>query len=525
MSISPAIGLALLVFCVLVGAALGWLAGRSAAGRAAEAARAAALAKDHADRLEGERRHAAELQRVGQEAAALRARSASVEEQLVQAGAQMQALRDTLETQSERLLTVEREKTRLTSELAAERSAGQERLEAARIAEQERAEAARAAEAERKQFFESTRADLSHYFQKIAAEILEDKSKRFTEHNRSNIELLLQPLREKLGEFGERVENLQKESVAGRGELRGHIETLRGLNERLSTDAGNLVKALKNSSKQQGDWGEVILIEMLTSAGLRAGIEFRMQESFANEEGRHVRPDIILNLPDEKHLVIDSKVSLTAYADYCACEDDTARKSFLDRHARSLRGHIDGLNKKKYEQLHQLRSLDFVVMFVPIEPAYLLALAHDAGLWQRAWEKDVLVVSPGTLFPVIRTIAHMWQQERQTRNVEEIVRQGGALYDKVALFAAGFEDVGKKIGAAQGSYDKAYSQLTSGSGNVLSRIERLRKLGVRSTKAMPKGMLASEEELGLPTESDPSEPAGLFENSLLSPGEDREAPE
>ncbi len=495
---------------VVAGAGLGWFAGRSAGMRGAAAAQAE-------DRLAAERAHAAAVQQLAEQASALRAQAGALERQLAEAAAQARAAQASLDAQAERLLGVEREKTRLASELASEKASGEERLTLARALESERIEAARAAEAERKEYFERTRADLSNYFETTASKILEDKSKRFTDHNRSNIEQLLQPLREKLGDFGKQVDTLQKESVEGRGELRGHIETLRGLNEKLSADAGNLVKALKNSSKQQGDWGEVILIDMLTSAGLRAGSEFRMQESFANEEGRHVRPDIILNLPDDKHLVIDSKVSLTAYADYCACEDEAARKPMLDRHARSLRGHVDGLNKKKYEQLHQLRSLDFVVMFVPIEPAYLLALAHDPGLWQRAWEKDVLLVSPGTLFPVIRTIAHMWQQERQTRNVEEIVRQGGALYDKVALFAAGFEDVGKKIGAAQTSYDKAYSQLASGKGNVLSRVDKLRGLGVRSAKSMPKGMIADGE-----ADSDDVEGAAAVGSSLLfeEPGSD-----
>jgi DNA recombination protein RmuC len=487
MSIAASVEWALLAVLVLAGAVLGWFAGRTAGARGVEATRSE-------DRLESERRHAASVQQFAEQAATLRAQAGSLERQLSESAVRSQSVQASLDTQAERLLLVEREKTRLASELASEKANGEERLASARVLENERAEAARAAETERKLYFENTRADLSNYFQKIAAEILEDKSKRFTEHNRTNIEQLLQPLRERLGDFGARVENLQKESVAGRGELRGHIETLRGLNEKLSTDAGNLVKALKNSSKQQGDWGEVILIDMLTSAGLRAGFEFRMQESFANEEGRHVRPDIILNLPDDKHLVIDSKVSLTAYAEYCACEDEGARKPMLDRHARSLRGHIDGLNKKAYEQLHQLRSLDFVVMFVPIEPAYLLALAQDPGLWQRAWEKNVLLVSPGTLFPVIRVIAHMWQQERQTRNVEKILESASGLYDKVALFAKSFAEVGTKLGAAQSSYEKAHLQLTSGKGNVLTRVDKLRELGVRSAKALPKGMLASGDD-------------------------------
>ena len=463
--------LTLLVVVVVLAAAAAFLLGRSGAARAAESSRAG-------ERLEGERRYAELARSAAADTAAAQARAEALGAQLADSGKREQELREQLRQSGDRLREAELESTRAKSALDAERAAGTVQQD----------------------FFKTTRADLSHYFEKVAAEILEDKSKRFTEHNRANLEQLLGPLREKLGEFGQRVETLQSETVKGQGELRGHIETLRGLNEKLSTDANNLVKALKNSSKQQGDWGEVLLVGMLESAGLRAGAEYRLQESFATEEGRHVRPDIILNLPDEKHLVIDSKVSLVSYADYCACEDEASRKGLLERHARSVRDHVDGLSKKSYQQLHQLRSLDFVVMFVPIEAAYLLALAHDEALWQRAWSRDVLLVSPGTLFPVIRTIAHIWQQERQTRNVEQIVREGGALYDKVALFAASFEDVGRKIAGARTAYEKAFGQLASGRGHVLSRIENLRKLGVHATKQMPRGMaeITPEELLGEP---------------------------
>lgn len=384
--------------------------------------------------------------------------------------------------------------SRLEAELRAERAAGAERLEAARRAEAERLEAARRADAERREFLAAAQRDMSNSFQKVAADILEEKSKRFTDHNRVNIEQLLTPLREKLGEFQGKVENLQQEGLVGRTELKTQIESLRGLNEKLSTDANNLVKALKNSSKQQGDWGEVLLVGMLEDAGLRAGQEYSVQTSFANEEGRQSRPDIILNLPDDKHLVIDSKVSLTSYAEYCATEDEATRRMLLERHALSMRGHIESLNRKSYQTLHQLNSLDFVVMFVPIEPAYLLAMAHDGGLWQRAWKKDVLLVSPGTLFPVIRTIAHMWQQEKQTKNVEEILRQAGNLYDKVATFAGSFEDVGKRLDSARGAYEKAFGQLATGKDNVLGKITRLKTLGLMTSKKMPAGFQVEEPE-------------------------------
>lgn len=401
------------------------------------------------------------------------------------AGAREQELRGRVQGLQGELTELGATASRLEAELRAERAAGAERLEAARSAEAERQEAARKADEERREFLALAQRDMSHSFQKVAADLLEEKSKRFTDHNRVNIEQLLTPLREKLGEFQNRVEGLQQEGLVGRTELKTQIESLRGLNEKLSADANNLVKALKNSSKQQGDWGEVLLVGMLEDAGLRAGQEYRVQTSFATDEGRQLRPDIILNLPDAKHLVIDSKVSLTSYTDSCSCEDEAARKVLLERHALSLRNHIDSLDRKQYQRLHQINSLDFVMMFVPIEPAYLMALAHDPGLWQRAWNKDVLLVSPGTLFPVIRTIAHMWQQEKQTKNVEEILRQAGGLYDKVALFAESFVDVGKQIDKTKLAYTKSLSQLKDGNGDVLTRIARLEALGVKTKKKLP----------------------------------------
>ena len=433
---------------------------------------------------DAERRAGEATQAAGAELAVARSRADASARQLTEAAEREAGLRDRYTETMEALRRAEIEAARLATELKSERAAGLERIEAARAAAEER-----------RADFDRAQSALSLHFKDVAAEILEDKTKRFTEHNRLNMEQLLTPLREKLGEFQEKVENLQQDGLVGRTELKTQIEQLRGLNEKLSTDANNLVKALKNSSKQQGDWGEVLLVGMLESAGLRAGAEYRVQETFAREEGRHVRPDIILNLPDDKHLVIDSKASLVSYAEYCACEDEATRKPLLERHARSVRDHIDGLSKKSYQSLHQLRSLDFVVMFVPIEAAYLLALAHDESLWQRAWSKDLLLVSPGTLFPVIRTIAHIWQQERQTKNVEEIVRQGGALYDKVAMFAETFEDVGKKIDGVQTAYEKAFGQLASGKGHVLSRIENLRRLGVRATRQMPRKLTESVEDL------------------------------
>ncbi|WP_124848194.1 DNA recombination protein RmuC [Acidipila sp. EB88] len=511
----------LALISLLLGALAGFLLGRSNGMRAAHGAGEAARG---AERLEAERQLGAERSARAQavtraealeqahslqseellrqrrlredsqaalgvataEASGLRTRIEALEAQCVRTEQRERAHAETATETADRLrhqLTeAHAERVRLAAELDAERAAGAERIETMRRADAERIE-----------LFAGARADMANSFEKLAASILEDKSKRFTDHNRVNIEQVLHPLREKLGEFQLKVEGLQADGLVGRTELKSQIEALRTMNEKLSADANNLVKALKGSSKQQGDWGELILIDMLKEAGLQDGKQFRVQASFTNEEGRQARPDVILNLPGEKHLVIDSKVSLTSYTEYCACDDDASRQGFLERHARSLQNHIDGLSLKRYQTLHQLQSIDFVVMFVPIEPAYLLALAHDGGLWQRAWNKNVLLVSPGTLFPVIRTIAHIWQQERQTRNVEEILKQAGGLYDKVATFAESFEDVGKRIGAANASYEKALNQLARGTGHVLGRISKLKQLGLRTAKKMPAGFQMDDD--------------------------------
>ncbi len=334
---------------------------------------------------------------------------------------------------------------------------------------------------------------LGNHFKVLAAEIFREKSQHFRQESEAGLGNLLNPLRERMGEFQQKVEALQQEGLVGRTELREQLGHLKLLNEQLSSEAGNLARALKGSSKTQGDWGEVLLARMLEASGLRAGKEYRVQQTLSTDEGKQLRPDVVLDLPGGKHLVIDSKVSLNSYTEYCCCDDEPARKKLGERHALALRTHVDGLSKKSYQALHGLRSIDFVVMFVPIEPAYLLALTHDEELWQRAWERDVLLVSPGTLFPVIRTIAHIWKGEQQTRNVEEIVRQAGGLYDKVALFAETFVDVGKRLDAARSSYEKAYGQLRTGNGDVLTRIQRMRQLGIPTSKKMPPSLTKEAE--------------------------------
>jgi DNA recombination protein RmuC len=473
--------LAALLGGLLLGALAMWLAHRpSAAASARERERSAG-------ELEAARREAAELRAASERIRAEHARVEGELSHLRAAQAAMQAERRSdaeLHRELHRdFVTAKEQLAASLAELKRERESGEEKLA----------------------LLSGARTELAHHFQALANEILEEKTRRFTDHNKTNLEGLLGPMREKMGEFQTKVESLHLEGVKGQAELRAHILDLRAMNDRLSADANNLVKALKGSSKTQGDWGEVVLATLLEGAGMQQGREYRLQETLTNEDGRRVRPDVILDLPRDKHLVIDSKVSLTSYAEYCACEDEEARKLLLERHGRSMRDHVDGLSLKAYQTLYGLSSLDFVIMFVPIEPAYLLALAHDGGLWQRAWNRNVLLLSPSTLYPVLRTIQYAWQNERQSRNIEEIVQRGGALYDKFVVFAKTFEEVGQKLKGAQDCFDKAHGQFVAGKGNLVSRVEILRQKGVRTTKTMPEELLREALAPGLTEELFPEE--------------------
>jgi len=362
---------------------------------------------------------------------------------------------------------------------------------------QARLEAERENTQEKLGLLSAAREELSNQFKSLASDILEEKSRRFVQQNQENLGQLIAPLKEKFGEFQQKVESLEKDGISGRSELKIQLEQLRSLNERLSEDATSLVTALRGSSKTQGEWGEVVLERILESSGLRRGQEYRVQETIVREDGRRARLDIIIDLPEGRHLVLDSKVSLTDYSEYCSAGDDPTRDAALARHLASVRKHLRELSQRNYASLYQLNSLDFVVMFVPIEPAFMLALARDGKLWQEAWDKSILLVSPSTLLFVLRTVAHLWRQEQQKRNVQEIVRRGGELYDKLAAFAKDLTEVGKRLGDARNAYDEAYKKLAEGRGNVIRQAELLRSLGIRPTKQMPQGMRehAMEQEL------------------------------
>ncbi|MFZ0661762.1 MAG: DNA recombination protein RmuC [Acidobacteriaceae bacterium] len=362
----------------------------------------------------------------------------------------------------------------------------------------------------------NARNELSNQFKALAGDILKENSKEFTVQNQTNIGNLLNPLKDKFGEFQQGVENLKNDNVAGRTALKAQLDQLSALNTQLSQDANNLATALKGSSKVQGDWGELVLERILEASGLHKGCEYRVQESFTreqpNEDGRRrARLDVIVYLPEGRHIVIDSKVSCNAYDEYCRAEDDGARKAALSRHMASVRNHVNELSKRDYQSLYQLNSLDCVVMFVPIEPAFMLALASDDDLWEEAWSKNILLVSRTSLLFVLRTVAHLWRQENQAKNHQEIVRRGKELYDKLAAFAEDLLAVGKKIGEARDSYDEAVKKLSTGRGNAIRQAEMLKTLGVKPSKAIP--MVLIEQAV----EDAPLELAASGEDSNLRP--------
>lgn len=358
--------------------------------------------------------------------------------------------------------------------------------------------------AEKLALLESAKQALANQFEALAAEILEKKSKSFAEGSQKELGTLLTPLKDQIKEFRDKVEQAQSDSKTGVTKLETLIGTLGGLNQQLTEEARNLTTALRGSSKAQGDWGELIVRNLLEKAGLREGEQFRVQETFdtaldGDDRARKSRPDVIVNLPGGRHLVIDSKVSLNAYTDSVNAATDLERNAAVKRHLASVRGHIDELATRRYHKLTALETPDFVVMFIPIEPAFLTALHEDEGLWRYAYEKEVLLVGPTTLLFVIRIVDNLWQQELQARSVQDVMNRGAELYDKFVNFVSDLEAVGKSLRSADQSYSSAMKKLSEGRGNLIRQVEMLKQLGVRASKQMPRGLLdaAGDEEPGL----------------------------
>ena len=325
-------------------------------------------------------------------------------------------------------------------------------------------------------------------FENLANKILEEKSTKFTEQNKLNITSILNPLKEKIEGFEKKVSESQKESVGMHSALKEQLNNLKDLNLQMSKEAINLTKALKGDSKAQGDWGETQLEILLEKANLAKNIHFTTQGGYRDEDGRLKKPDFIINLPDKRHLIVDSKVSLTNYEAYFNAEDEEQKKLHLKRHIESIRKHIKELSEKKYETLYEINTPDYVLMFVPIEPAYLLALNNNNQLYLEALDKNVVLVSTSTLLATLSTVSSMWRQENQKNNVLEIANQAGRLYDQFVNLTDDLIKVGTQLKTVQGSYDTSMKKLT-GKGNLVKKVEKIRELGAKTSKIMNKNLL------------------------------------
>lgn len=339
-----------------------------------------------------------------------------------------------------------------------------------------------------KKEIENLQEKFSHEFKNLANEIFEEKSKKFTDQNKVNLGELLTPLKEKIADFEKKVEETNKESIERNSSLKEQIISLKELNQKITKDAENLTRALKGDTKTQGNWGEFILESILEKSGLAKGREYTVQDSFNTGTGR-LQPDVILRLPDNKNIIIDSKVSLIAYERYVSNEDDAVRKQLLNEHINSIRKHVKDLGSKNYQQLYELEGLDFVLMFLPIEPAFGLAIQNDDQLFIEAYEKNIVLVSPSTLIATLRTIASIWRQEYQNRNAQEIARQGGLLYDKFKAFSDDLVKVGDNLKTTKNTYDAAMNKLTEGKDNLVRKTERLRELGAKVSKNIDQRLL------------------------------------
>ncbi len=338
--------------------------------------------------------------------------------------------------------------------------------------------------AEQKGELEELQAKFAKEFENLAGKILEDKSRKFTEQNKENLDTILTPLKERIADFEKKVNDVYISETKERAALAEQLKYLHELNKQMSEEANNLTKALKGDTKTQGNWGEYILESILEKSGLVKGREFVIQETIKSDDGANLRPDVIVNMPDNKSMVIDSKVSLTAYEAYCSEDDKVLKERSLSEHINSIRRHIKGLSPKDYQNLYGLQSLDFVLMFIPIEPAFALAVQNDAALFYDAFEKNIVIVSPSTLLATLRTISSIWKQEKQNRNALEIAKKGGELYDKLSAFVDDLIEVGTRMKRANESYESAMKKLSEGRGNIINRAENLKTMGAKASKSI-----------------------------------------
>ncbi|MFW5823367.1 MAG: DNA recombination protein RmuC [Marinobacter sp.] len=410
------------------------------------------------------------------------------------------------------------------SELKVRRDELAGELEAARVALREQAvtlEKEQKASAEKLELLERNRDALKQEFENLANRIFEQKSERFTQQTRTSLDSLLNPFRDQIQDFRKRVEDVYTTETKDRQALRSEIKSLQELNRQITEEAANLTRALKGDKKIQGNWGELILERVLEKSGLRKGAEYDTQGSYRDGDGQLLRPDVVVHLPDQRNLIIDSKVSLLAYQQWVTEEDEVRRENHLKGHVEAVRHHIRTLSEKDYSQLNGLHSPDFVLLFMPIEPAFVAAFQHDENLFAEAFEKKIIVVTPTTLLATLRTIENIWRYERQSQNARKIADRASAVYDKLRVFVEAMEKMGGQLQTVQTTYDGAMNTLTRGRGNLISQATKFVELGVRVKKELPR-TITDQADAGGDDEEGPTG-AGGPETGLTEQSEDQAA--
>ncbi len=338
---------------------------------------------------------------------------------------------------------------------------------------------------EKIKILENAKEELSREFKNLSNRIFEEKSKQFGELNKEQLELLLQPFREQVQNFSKQSRQQFEVELKERYLLKDELLRLQKMNEQLAQEALNLTKALKSENKMQGNWGELVLENILEQSGLRKGVEYELQATLKSDDNKTYRPDVIIHMPKNRDIIIDSKVSLVAYERFVNAEDETLKKEALREHIASISAHIKELSKKEYEKLEGVHTLDFVLLFMPIEGAFLLALEEDGEFFKRAYESQILVVSPSTLLVTLRTIEHIWRTQRQEEHAKQIAKEAEAMYDKLVLFVEEMQNIEAHLDKAHAAYDKAMNRLSSGKGNVIKRAQNMKELGLKPKRELP----------------------------------------
>jgi len=408
-------------------------------------------------------------------------------------------LRSVLAQTNERLSGIERERDLYSVELEQKRSE-LSAMQSETVRLQTRLEGEQRHAQEKIQLLSEAREELTNQFKTLSQEILEDKTKRFTETNKTNIEALLKPVRERFSDFQKQVHETYNQEARDRTELKAEIKNLKSLHEQMSESAKNLTNALKGDSKVQGGWGEVILKRVFEASGLKEGFEYDLQVNMQTEDGGRLMPDAIVHMPEGRDVVVDAKVSLTAYERLHHGDElsEAESQQILNEHLRSVRAHVDRLSGKDYQQLTGITTLDFVLMFIPVEGAYIEAMRADTNLHDYALRKNVVLLSPSNMLPTLRVVEHMWRVDKQNRNALTIAEEAGKLYDKFVLFVKDVEEIGQRLEQTQTAYGNAYNKLSSGRGALVGRAEKLKKLGAKASKQLGEdtrvSALESDEE-------------------------------